>query len=221
MVKKHKNKNFAILGLGRFGMSIIETLSQYDVNILACDHDEAKVSLATEYATHVIQGDLSDEKTLIKIGLNDFDVVVLAMGESFETSLIATMIAKEQGARHIIVKARNQRQEKILKNNGADKVVLPEYEMGYKIAKSIVEPNILEILNDMKDYSIIEMKPLDEWIGKTLKGTNIRHNHGITILAIIKQGNKIIIPVSPDTSIDKDDVLLVFDEKNQYIDNKQ
>ena len=93
--------------------------------------------------------------------------------------------------------------------------------MGYKIAKSIVEPNILEILNDMKDYSIIEMKPLDEWIGKTLKGTNIRHNHGITILAIIKQGNKIIIPVSPDTSIDKDDVLLVFDEKNQYIDNKQ
>ena len=221
MVKKHKNKNFAILGLGRFGMSIIETLSQYDVNILACDHDEVRVSLATEYATHVIQGDLSNEKTLIKIGLNDFDVVVLAMGESFETSLIATMIAKEQGARYIIVKARNQRQEKILKNNGADKVVLPEYEMGYKIAKSIVEPNILEILNDMKDYSIIEMKPLDEWIGKTLKGTNIRHNHGITILAIIKQGNKIIIPVSPDTSIDKDDVLLVFDEKNQYIDNKQ
>ena len=194
-------------------MSIIETLSQYDVNILACDHDEARVSLATEYATHVIQGDLSDEKTLIKIGLNDFDVVVLAMGESFETSLIATMIAKEQGARYIIVKARNQRQEKILKNNGADKVVLPEYEMGYKIAKSIVEPNILEILNDMKDYSIIEMKPFDEWIGKTLKETNIRHNHGITILAIIKQGNKIIIPVSPDTSIDKDDVLLVFDAK--------
>ncbi len=213
MAKKYKNKNFAILGLGRFGMSIIETLSQYDVNILACDHDEARVSLATEYATHVIQGDLSDEKTLIKIGLNDFDVVVLAMGESFETSLIATMIAKEQGARYIIVKARNQRQEKILKNNGADKVVLPEYEMGYKIAKSIVEPNILEILNDMKDYSIIEMKPFDEWIGKTLKETNIRHNHGITILAIIKQGNKIIIPVSPDTSIDKDDVLLVFDEK--------
>lgn len=213
MAKKYKNKNFAILGLGRFGMSIIETLSQYDVNILACDHDEARVSLATEYATHVIQGDLSDEKTLIKIGLNDFDVVVLAMGESFETSLIATMIAKEQGARYIIVKARNQRQEKILKNNGADKVVLPEYEMGYKIAKSIVEPNILEILNDMKDYSIIEMKPFDEWIGKTLKETNIRHNHGITILAIIKQGNKIIIPVSPDTSIDKDDVLLVFDAK--------
>lgn len=133
MAKKYKNKNFAILGLGRFGMSIIETLSQYDVNILACDHDEARVSLATEYATHVIQGDLSDEKTLIKIGLNDFDVVVLAMGESFETSLIATMIAKEQGARYIIVKARNQRQEKILKNNGANKVVLPEYEMGYNI----------------------------------------------------------------------------------------
>lgn len=213
MSKKYKNKNFAILGLGRFGMSIIETLSQYDVNILACDHDEVRVSLATEYATHVIQGDLSNEKTLIKIGLNDFDVVVLAMGGSFETSLIATMIAKEQGARYIIVKARNQRQEKILKNNGADKVVLPEYEMGYKIAKSIVEPNILEILSDMKDYSIIEMKPFDEWIGKTLKETNIRHIHGITILAIIRQGNKIIIPVSPDTSIDKDDVLLVFDEK--------
>lgn len=214
MVKKRRNKNFAILGLGRFGMSIVESLSEYDVNILACDHDETKVSMATAYATHAIQGDLSDENTLMKIGLDDFDVIVLAMGENFEVSLVATMIAKEEGAKHIIVKATNQRQKKILESVGADKVVLPEYEMGHKIAKTMVEPNILEVLDEMANYSIIEMKPYDEWLGKSLKETNIRHEHGVTILAIIKPGNKVIIPVPADTLIAEGDILLVFDENS-------
>ncbi|HHX55064.1 MAG TPA: TrkA family potassium uptake protein, partial [Clostridiales bacterium] len=107
MVRKNQNKNFAVFGLGRFGMSIIQTLSEYDVNILACDNNEAKVNHATEYATHVIQADASDETALINLGLNSFDVIVLAMGEEFEASLIATMIAKENGAEYVIVKARN------------------------------------------------------------------------------------------------------------------
>lgn len=212
MVKKNQNKNFAILGLGRFGMSIVQALSEYDVNILACDEDEAKVNFATEYATHVVQGDASDENTLIKLGLNDFDVVILAMGGEFETSQIATMIAKENGAKYVIVKARNQRQKKILKSIGADKVVLPEHEMGYKLARTIVEPNIMEILEDSEYYTITEMKPFDEWLNKTVGEANIRHNHGITILAI-RNGHKITIPISPDTLITENDVLIVFSEK--------
>lgn len=214
MAKKNHNRNFAVFGLGRFGMSIIQALSEYDVNILACDNDEAKVHLATEYATHVVQADAADENALISLGLNDFDVIILAMGEKFEASQIATMIAKENGAKQVIVKARNKRQKKILESIGADKVVLPEYEMGLKLARTIVEPNVMDILDDSEYYSITEMKPLDEWLNKTVGEANIRQNHAITILAI-KQGEKVTIPILPDTRITKDDILIVFSEKHR------
>lgn len=212
MVRKNQNKNFAVFGLGRFGMSIIQTLSEYDVNILACDNNEAKVNHATEYATHVIQADASDETALINLGLNSFDVIVLAMGEEFEASLIATMIAKENGAEYVIVKARNKRQKKILKSIGADKVVLPEYEVGVKLARTILEPNIMDILEDSEYYTITEMKPYNEWINKTVGEADIRQNYGITILAI-RNGKELTIPISPDTIIAENDVLIVFSEK--------
>lgn len=212
MVRKNQNKNFAVFGLGRFGMSIIQTLSEYDVNILACDNNEAKVNHATEYATHVIQADASDETALINLGLNSFDVIVLAMGEEFEASLIATMIAKENGAEYVIVKARNKRQKKILESIGADKVVLPEYEVGVKLARTILEPNIMDILEDSEYYTITEMKPYNEWINKTVGEADIRQNYGITILAI-RKGKELTIPISPDTIIAENDVLIVFSEK--------
>ena len=212
MVRKNQNKNFAVFGLGRFGMSIIQTLSEYDVNILACDNNEAKVNHATEYATHVIQADASDETALINLGLNSFDVIVLAMGEEFEASLIATMIAKENGAEYVIVKARNKRQKKTLESIGADKVVLPEYEVGVKLARTILEPNIMDILEDSEYYTITEMKPYNEWINKTVGEADIRQNYGITILAI-RNGKELTIPISPDTIIAENDVLIVFSEK--------
>lgn len=212
MVRKNQNKNFAVFGLGRFGMSIIQTLSEYDVNILACDNNEAKVNHATEYATHVIQADASDETALINLGLNSFDVIVLAMGEEFEASLIATMIAKENGVEYVIVKARNKRQKKILESIGADKVVLPEYEVGVKLARTILEPNIMDILEDSEYYTITEMKPYNEWINKTVGEADIRQNYGITILAI-RNGKELTIPISPDTIIAENDVLIVFSEK--------
>lgn len=91
------NKNFAVLGLGRFGVSVVKTLSEYDVDVLACDKDPARLHEATPYATHVIQVDLNDEIALQQLGLGNFDVVILAMGEDFEASILTTMMAKEQG----------------------------------------------------------------------------------------------------------------------------
>ncbi len=214
MIKKYKNKSFAVLGLGRFGMSIIQTLSEYDVNILACDNDEAKLKLAEEYATHVIKADASDENALKNLGLQNFDVIILAMGEEFETSQIATMIAKESGAKHVIVKARNLRQKKILESIGADSVVLPEHEMGSKLARKMVVSNIMDILEDSEYYTITEMKPLDEWLDKTVRQANIRHKYNITILAV-RQGDELILPISPDRVINKEDVLIILEEKNK------
>ncbi len=214
MIKKYKNKSFAVFGLGRFGMSIIQTLSEYDVNILACDNDEAKLKLAEEYATHVVRADASDENALKNLGLQNFDVIILAMGEEFEASQIATMIAKESGAKYVIVKARNLRQKKILESIGADSVVLPEHEMGSKLARKMVVSNIMDILEDSEYYTITEIKPLDEWLDKSVRQANIRQKHNITILAV-RQGEELIIPVSPDRIINKEDILIVLEEKNK------
>ncbi|MDO4753932.1 MAG: TrkA family potassium uptake protein [Bacillota bacterium] len=212
MAKKNHYTQFAVLGLGRFGMSIVQTLSEYDVNVLACDRDDVKLQHAMEYATHVVKADVFDEMALERLGLGSFDVVIMAMGEDFEASQIATMIAKEKGVRRVIVKARNQRQKKILKSIGADEVILPEYEMGKKLARRLVSSDILDILEESDLYTVAEMEPRREWWGKTLRETDIRKKYGITVLAT-RRGERLTIPVSPDQVIEQDDVLIVFTEK--------
>lgn len=211
MSNSKSNSNFAVLGLGRFGMSIVQTLSSYDMNVLACDREETKLQRATEYATHVIQADLSDETALAKLGLGNFDAVVLAMGEDFEASQIATMIAKESGAGRVIVKARNNRQKKILLSIGADEVVLPEHEMGAKLARKLVNANIVDILEESEHYVITEMRPRAEWVGKTIRQADIRRKHDLSILAV-RHGGKLSLSISPNRVISADDVLITLSE---------
>lgn len=211
---KQGNRNFAVLGLGHFGMSITHTLSEFDVNIMACDRDEAKLQLATEYATHVVRADMADENALARMGLGNFDVIVLAIGTDFEASQIATMIAKEHGAKYVIVKARNLRQKKILESIGADEVILPEHEIGAKLARRLASPNIMDILDDSEFYTITEMHPLDEWLDQTIRESDVRRKHNITILAI-RRGDTFIIPVSPSDVLTQEDVLIVLNEKKR------
>ncbi len=216
MYSKNRYSHFAVLGLGRFGMSIVQTLSEFNVDILVCDKDESKLQLATKYATHLVQADVSDENTVAKLGLGNFDVVILAMSKDFEASQIATMIAKENGATYIIVKAQSLRQKKILESIGADEVILPEREMGAKLAKKLASANIMDILEESEFYSITEMRPLDEWLNKTVEEADVRRKHNITILAV-RRGSKIIIPVMPDWLITKEDVLIILTEKKKEV----
>lgn len=211
MARKYKYNHFAVLGLGRFGMSIVQTLAEYDVNILACDIDEAQLNYASEYATHVVQADVGDEASLNKLGLGNFDIVILATGEDFEASQIATMIAKEQGVEHVVVKARNGRQRKILESIGADEIILPEYEMGKKLARKLISSNIMDILEESEYYTITEMRPMEKWIGKTLQQSDIRRKHNLTILAV-RKGKKLTIPVPPDHVITEDEVMIVLSD---------
>lgn len=205
-----KNTHFAVLGLGRFGMSIVQTLAETDLNIMACDKDEAKLQWASEYATHVVQVDITDEHSLERIGLGNFHVVILAIGD-FEASLTASMIARERGARIVIAKASNDRQKAIFKSIGVDEVILPEHEMGAKLARRLSGSNIMDILGESEDYTITEMHPLEEWTGNTVQQADIRRKHHFTILAI-RHGDKLRIPVPPDTIIQENDILIVLNE---------
>jgi trk system potassium uptake protein TrkA len=214
MTEQQKPANFAVLGLGRFGFSVVETLAQYDVNILACDKDETRLNAVSSYATHILQADISNEITLQSLPLGNFDVVILGMSSEFEASLMATMVAKEQGAKKVLVKARSNRQKKILQSVGADEVIIPEYETGAKIARRLLSSNILDVLEESEFYTISEMRPMEDWLGKSIRQADIRRQHDLMILAI-RRGGKLELPVSPDHVLAEEDVLITISERKK------
>ena len=146
-----------------------------------------------------------------KLGLGNFDVVVLAMGEDFAASILAAMLAKELGAGKVVAKAFGARQKKILESIGVDEVALPEVEMGAKVARNLVNPNVLEVLERSGRQTVAEIMPRQEWIGKTIGQADIRRHYGYTILAIVR-GNETIIPVAVDTVLVEGDVLITLNQ---------
>lgn len=214
MTKKPAHTNIAVLGLGRFGMSVVQALADYDINVMACDKDELKLQQAAEYATHVVEVDITDENALKKLGLGNFEVVILAVGNSFEASQIAAMAAMESGVKQVIVKANNNRQKKILEILGVTKVILPEYEIGAKLARKLMHSNLMDILEESNLYTLAEMHPMDEWLNKTVQQADIRRKHNLTILAI-RHADKLQIPVTPDTVIAKEDILIALSENKK------
>lgn len=209
MKKEKCEMQFAVLGLGHFGMSVVKTLAEYDVNILACDKNPARLHEATEYAAHVVQAGAGDEEAMRKLGLGNFDVVVLAMGEDFEATILTAMLAKELGAKKVVAKAFGLRQKRILESIGVDKVVLPEIEMGAKIARNLVNPNVLDVLEQSGSQTITEMLPKAEWVDKSIGQLDLRRKDGYTVLAIVR-GEDTILPVTTDTTIQEADVLVTI-----------
>ncbi len=202
-------KQFAVLGLGRFGQAVVKTLTENGYDVLCCDKNPDLINQMASYATDVIQADISDEGALKEMGLNNYDVVIIATGDSLESAVMATMAAKEMGVGMVISKAKDVKQSNILYKVGADKVVLPERDMGRRLATSLITSNILEFISFSDSYGIVEVAPKREWIGKTLVGANIRANTGLNVVAI-KRGNDVIVSPSPQDTINSDDILVII-----------
>lgn len=205
-------QSFAVFGLGRFGTSIVTNLAQNDVELLAADRELARVEAVADLVDRAVVGDASEAAFLERIAVEEFDVVVFAMGEQFEASVMATMLAKERGCQRVVVKALDARQAKILTRIGADQVVLPEVEMGAKIAHTLVNANILDVLDQIPGVAITERRPDPQWVGKTLAEADIRRTNGLEVVALIRAGRP-QIPVAPTTILADDDVLLTVDRQ--------
>lgn len=204
-----KETQFAVLGLGKFGRSIAHVLSENNFNVLCCDKDPQAIHEVAQYATHVIEVDLTDESALEALGLGNFDVVIVAFSEDFEAAVIATMIAKEKNVPFVLVKANGLRQKKILENAGADRVVLPERDFGERIAYHLITNDPMEYIHRSDTFDIIEMRPKPQWVGKSLSKLNLRKNEGVNVLAIIR-GERAIAVLDPQMEIGDDDSLIVL-----------
>lgn len=201
-------KQFAVIGLGRFGTSMAKTLSRMGYDVLAVDHNEEKVNNIIEHVTHAVQADAMDEQTLKSLGIRNFDVVVVAIGQDIQANILVTVMLKELGVKKVVSKAVTDLHGKVLERVGADKVVFPERDMGVRVAHALVSKNILDQINISPDYSIIELISPAELANKTLGQSNIRGKYGVTVLAI-RRGNDVIISPGAQHLVKEGDVLVV------------
>ena len=201
-------KQFAVIGLGRFGSSMAMTLSRMGYDVLAVDHNEEKVNNIIEHVTHAVQADAMDEQTLKSLGIRNFDVVVVAIGQDIQANILVTVMLKELGVKKVVSKAVTDLHGKVLEKVGADKVVFPERDMGVRVAHALVSKNILDQINLSPDYSIIELIPPAQLVNKTLGQGNIRGKYGVTVLAI-RRGNDVIISPGAEHLVKEGDVLVV------------
>lgn len=210
-----KNKQFAVIGLGRFGRSVAKTLSSLGYEVLAIDNSEHEVQSIVNDVTHAVQVDALDEDALKALGIRNFDVVIVAIGEDVQANILVTVILKEMGVNKIIAKAKNNMHGKVLEKIGADMVVYPEKDMGIRVAYHLVSPNILDFIELSPEYSIIEIAAPSEFLGKSLGQLNLRAQYGMSVIAI-KKKNAIVADPGAESVIEAEDIL-VFVGKNEAI----
>lgn len=202
-------KQFAVIGLGRFGGSICHKLSEQGCEVLAIDNDEERVNEFTTIASQAVIADSTDETVLKKLGLKNFDHVIVAIGDNIQASILTTLILKEMGVPKVTAKAQNDYHEKVLRKIGADFVIHPERDMGSRIAHNITSTSVLDYLELSDDHSILEVVAGRKMSGQSLVELDVRARYGVNIVAIKKNGQ---INVSPraDQIVNVDDILIVI-----------
>ena len=206
-------KQFIVLGLGRFGSAVATTLAELGCEVLGVDNDAERVNDLKDKITQAVQADITEERVLKELGAKNFDVAIVGVGSNLESSISAAIVLKEMGIKHIIAKAQNALHGKILEKIGVNKVVFPERDMGIRIARSLVTPNIEDYIELEPDYSIIEIKALPDFADKTLSELDLRTKYGINVLAIKRDHNFNISPSAKDVIKSGDFLIVIGDTK--------
>ena len=202
-------KQFVVIGLGRFGSSVATTLAKKGYDVLAIDKEEELVEEISSVVTHAVQADATDEAALKSLGVNNFDIGIVSIGDNIHGNILATLILKELGVPNVVVKAQDSMHGKLLSKIGADKVVYPERDMGARVANNLISANVLDHIELAPGYNIAEVIASDHLTGESLQELNLRQKFGVNVLAIKTDDG---INISPDASdlLENGDVLVVM-----------
>ncbi|WP_291571977.1 potassium channel family protein [Clostridium sp. UBA4548] len=204
-----RKKQFIVIGLGRFGTSVAETLYGLGNDVLAVDSDEEIVQNISERVTHAVQLDANDENSLRALGISNFDVAIISIGSDIQASILATLLVKEMGVKHIITKANDALHAKVLYKIGANRVIFPERDMGVRVAHNLCSSNILDYIELSPDFSIAEIAAPSDWENRSLIELNLRATYGINVVAI-KRSNEIDVSPSPDEVVLPGDIIVAI-----------
>lgn len=205
-----KNKQtYAVFGLGRYGSSVAKHLVANGAEVLAVDIDEDIVNAAIPEIPYCKCADITDSDVIKQLGIANIDVVIIAMANNLEASVMATMLCKEIGVKTVIAKCSNEMHQKILSKVGADKVIFPEKESGIRLAKNLLSSGFVDLIELSQDVSMIELDVKPEWEGKTLLELNLRRKYSINVVAI-RQKEDVLINIDPEMALHKTMKLIVI-----------
>lgn len=212
------NRQFAVIGLGRFGRGVCETLHNSGYEVLGTDREERLVAqvMLERLVDHALELDSTDPQALKEAGITEFETVIVAIGNHLESSIITTLNLKEAGVHHVVAKASSEVHKKLLERVGADLVVFPEYEAGCTLAHSLTRPAILDRFDLDPHQSIVEVRVPEEFDNKTVAEVGLRRHYGLNLVALICDQNVAVNP-DPEQRLKKGAVMVVIG-RNKDID---
>ena len=202
-------KSILLIGLGRFGRHIAMKLDELNHQVMAIDRNEERVDAILPYVTNAQIGDATKEGFMESLGVRNFDVCIVAIGDDFQSSLEATSLLSELGAKYVVSRAARDVHAKFLLKNGADEVIYPEKQMAEWAAIRYSADHILDYVELDDEHAIFEISVPENWVGKTVGNIDIRKKYNITIMALKRDG-KLEMSITPDTVLDKDVTMLVL-----------
>ena len=189
-------KSYAVFGLGRYGIAVARELADSGAEVIAVDFDERIVNAAAAELPICKCADITDPEVIRQLGIANVDVVIIAMANNLEASVMAVTLCKEIGVKTVIAKCANEMHQKILSRVGADKVVFPENESGIRLAKNLLSSGFVDMVSLAKNVSMIELDVKPEWCGKNLIELNLRKKYSINVVAL-RRGDMVSVDIDP------------------------
>lgn len=210
------NKSIAVFGIGRFGKSLALRLADMGVDVMVVDNNPEDIEKIADKVTYAIEANLTDADAIQALGLDDIDTVVVAMGSDLQASIMSVMVAKEMGVPYVMAKASDERMGAILTKVGADKIIYPEEESGFRTARVLASESFIDYFDIAGTLCVLEMKPKPEWIGKNLIELNLRGNYKMNVIAI-KDKSGTSSSIDPNKPLDADaELFVVVDKKDLH-----
>ena len=203
------NKTYAVFGLGRYGLAVARELIASGVEVIAVDIEPAIVNAAAVELPICKCADITDPEVIRQLGIANIDVVIVAMANNLEASVMTVTLCKEAGVKTVIAKCGSEMHKKILERVGADQVVFPENESGVRLAKNLLSSGFVDMITLSEDFSMIELDVKPEWVGKSLLELHLRKKYEINVVAI-KRGDRLAININPEEKLTADSSLVVI-----------
>lgn len=206
-------RQYLVIGAGRFGTALAETLTNAGHEVVVIDVDEAAIDSIAGRVDHAMVVDATDERAMGKLAVDSFDTVVVGIGSDLDASILATVAAKTAGARHLISKAENEMIARVLASIGADEVVRPEHEMGRRIANQLSTPAVFRQLELGPEHRIAEVEPRD--LSGTLAELQLPNRYGMQVLAV-RRGNRLHVNPPAQFTVRPGDGLVVLSANDDF-----
>lgn len=206
-----KKTSYAIFGMGRFGLSLAEVLLDAECEVMVIDRSEERLQEIGSRATYAIRADITEPGVLESIGINNVDVVIIAMAENLEANIMAAMYAVEVGVPQVIAKSSNSLHGAILNKIGVTKVIAPEKEMGKRLAKNLLTGNFVDLIELSDNFSMVEIEVPESWAGKSLSELRVRDTYNVNVVAV-KEAEKMKVNIASSELLRAEDVLIVLGE---------